>query len=100
MSLEKAIRSGKEHRKLYRRAKAVDVQCRNHGKCEYCQGNRHYQENKQQERCDREIADWQKEQLNNDAEYPNGRECGFDPHCEGSIPSSAAKKTHTANNYI
>ena len=33
MSLEKAIKHGKEHRKPYRGAKAVDVWYKNHGIC-------------------------------------------------------------------
>lgn len=40
MSLDKAIEHGKEHRRPYRGAKAVDHTCRNHGSCEYCKGNR------------------------------------------------------------
>lgn len=40
MSLDKAIKHGKEKRKPYRRAKAVDSTCRNHGSCDYCRGNR------------------------------------------------------------
>lgn len=40
MSLNKAIESGKEHRKPYRKAKAIDKTCRNHGGCPYCEGNR------------------------------------------------------------
>ena len=40
MSLNKSIASGKEHRKPYRKAKAVDKSCRNHGSCPYCSGNR------------------------------------------------------------
>lgn len=40
MSLNKAIQSGKEHRKPYRKAKAIDKTCRNHGGCPYCEGNR------------------------------------------------------------
>jgi len=42
MSLEKAIKSGKEHRKDYRYdyAKSVDKQCRNHGSCSWCRENR------------------------------------------------------------
>lgn len=36
MSLDKAIRSGKEHRKAYRGAKAIDHTCRNHGSCPWC----------------------------------------------------------------
>lgn len=42
MSLDKAIAHGKEHRKAYRGAKAVDPWCRNHGNCDYCRKNREY----------------------------------------------------------
>lgn len=42
MSLEKAIQSGKEHRKNYIKAKAIDPQCRNHGSCDWCRNNRLY----------------------------------------------------------
>jgi len=40
MSLDKAILHGKEHRKQYRGAKAVDKSCRNHGSCPWCANNR------------------------------------------------------------
>lgn len=45
MSLDKAILHGKEHRKPFRGAKAVDKSCRNHGggakyQCEFCLSNR------------------------------------------------------------
>lgn len=33
MSLDKSIEHGKEKRRLYRGAKAVDRTCRNHGAC-------------------------------------------------------------------
>ena len=46
MSLNKSIESGKEHRKRYRGAKAVDPYCRNHGLCSYCRGNRLYSSKK------------------------------------------------------
>ena len=46
MSMEKAIASGKEHRKKYRGTKAFDCSCRNHGTCDYCKGNRLYKFNK------------------------------------------------------
>lgn len=49
MSLDKSIKSGKEHRKPYRKAKAVDSSCRNHGSCSWCEGNRTYQEQKAQQ---------------------------------------------------
>ena len=40
MSLNKAIEHGKEKRKQYRGAKAVDCTCRNHGSCGWCLSNR------------------------------------------------------------
>ena len=40
MSLDKAIASGKERRKPYRKSKRFDKTCRNHGGCPYCEGNR------------------------------------------------------------
>ena len=46
MALEKAIEYGKEQRKPYRDSKAADKQCRNHGSCDYCKGNRTYKNKK------------------------------------------------------
>lgn len=46
MSLDKAIEHGKEKRKPYRKAKAVDKTCRNHGSCEWCRENRTYKNRK------------------------------------------------------
>lgn len=40
MSLDKAIEHGKEKRKPYRKSKAFDYSCRNHGDCPWCLGNR------------------------------------------------------------
>lgn len=40
MSLDKAIKAGKEKRKPYKGAKAVDRTCRNHGGCPYCANGR------------------------------------------------------------
>ena len=40
MSLDKAIAHGKEKRKPYRGAKAIDATCRNHGSCTCCKDNR------------------------------------------------------------
>lgn len=40
MTLDKAIKHGKEHRKPYRGGKAVSKRCRNHGGCEWCEENR------------------------------------------------------------
>ncbi len=47
MSLDKAIIHGKEHRKPYRGAKAIDSSCRNHGSCPWFAGNRLYKTMKQ-----------------------------------------------------
>ena len=46
MSLNKAIEHGKEHRKQYQGAKAVDPYCRNHGRCSWCKRNRLYSSKK------------------------------------------------------
>ena len=46
MSLDKAIKYGKEHRKPYRGAKLIDYTCRNHGACPWCTGNRTYSHKK------------------------------------------------------
>lgn len=42
MALDKAIMSGKEHRKIYRGSKSIDKACRNHGSCNWCRENRQY----------------------------------------------------------
>ncbi len=40
MSLDKAIKHGKEHRKPYRKSQRFDKTCRCHGACSYCRDNR------------------------------------------------------------
>ncbi len=40
MSMDKAIEHGKEHRKSYHGAKAIDKTCRNHGGCSHCECGR------------------------------------------------------------
>lgn len=40
MALDKAIESGNEWRKPYRRSKKIDCSCRNHGSCFWCRDNR------------------------------------------------------------
>jgi len=45
--LDKAIEHGKERRKPYRGAKAVDSSCCNHRGCPYCERNRTYKNIKQ-----------------------------------------------------
>jgi len=58
MALDKAIKSGKEHRKPYRGAKAVDSTCRNHGSCSWCLGNR-INKNKQKDKISKkDIIDF------------------------------------------
>lgn len=40
VALDKAIASGKEHRKPYRRSQRFDQSCRPHGSCPYCKNGR------------------------------------------------------------
>ena len=49
MSLDKAIKHGKEKRKPYRGSKAIDCTCRNHGSCVWCRDNRLYKFSKAME---------------------------------------------------
>ena len=57
MSLNKAIESGKEHRKKYRHSKSVSKNCRNHGNCKYCKNNRLYQLNKEKEKIENKLQE-------------------------------------------
>lgn len=52
MGLEKAIQHGKEHRKPFHGAKAVDSWCRNHGKCVYCSLGRAHKTKVEEQRMD------------------------------------------------
>lgn len=55
MSLDKAIKYGKEKRKPYTGAKAIDCTCRNHGSCEWCKRGRLYQARREEERSNQEL---------------------------------------------
>ena len=57
MSLVKAIQSGKEKRKRYRKTKAVDSTCRNHGGCTWCEENRTHQKLKIKEIIKNEMRE-------------------------------------------
>jgi len=57
MSLDKAIRHGREHRKPYYKSQRFDPSCRNHGSCGYCEGNRLYKRRRAEYFADLEIAD-------------------------------------------
>ena len=48
MSLDKAIKHGKEKRKPYYKSKAFDRTCRNHQGCPRCESNRLFQRTKQE----------------------------------------------------
>ena len=53
--MDKAIKSGKEHRKKYYGTEAIAKSCRCHGGCPICLGNRMYQYKKEKEKMlDRE----------------------------------------------
>lgn len=58
MGLNKAIKSGKEKRKEYRRSKTFDSSCRNHGSCGYCEGNRTHFDKKARQAAEEEIEEY------------------------------------------
>ena len=63
MSLDKAIKYGKEHRKEYRGAKAIYCSCRNHGSCSWCEANRRYQALKEEIRTLDELDEYDKDAI-------------------------------------
>lgn len=58
MSLDKSIQSGKERRKPYRGAKAIDATCRNHGSCKWCEGNRTHKNHKRELAAEQEMREY------------------------------------------
>ena len=58
MSLNKAIEYGKERRKKYYGAKAIDCSCRNHGSCEWCRGSRLYKNNRRIDRMNEKMKEY------------------------------------------
>lgn len=48
MSLDKAIKHGKEKRKEWHGSQSFDKTCRTHGNCPYCQNARSYQRKKEE----------------------------------------------------
>lgn len=61
MSLDKAIKYGKEKRKPYTGAKAIDCSCRNHGTCEWCKQNRLQQSRKVSEATEEALREYEAE---------------------------------------
>ena len=57
MSLDKSIKSKKEHRKQYRGSKLRDATCRNHGSCPWCEDNRRFHDRKNRIRAAAEVED-------------------------------------------
>lgn len=55
--LDKAIRSGREHRRPYRGAKAIDRSCRNHGEDPWDRDNRLYQRKKKELQAEEELEE-------------------------------------------
>lgn len=60
MSLNKAIERGKERRKKYYGAKAIDCTCRNHGSCGWCMSSRLYKNNKRIDRMNEKMKEYEK----------------------------------------
>lgn len=58
MSLNKSIAHGKERRKPYQGAKAIDRTCRNHGSCWWCKGNRIHNSNKREDQQAQKLKEY------------------------------------------
>lgn len=64
LSLDKAIEHGKEKRKPYRGAKAIDSTCRNHGSCEWCKSGRLYHKLKSDEASKQMLEEYEENSSN------------------------------------
>ena len=58
MSLNKAIKYGKEYRKPYTNSKAFDRSCRNHGNCGWCENTRTYNRRKTEEAAEQILKEF------------------------------------------
>lgn len=67
MSLDKAVSSGKEKRKPYSGAKAIDQHCRNHGDCKWCLNNRLYSSTRREASIKEKLKEHEKGDENNDS---------------------------------
>ena len=56
--LNKAIESGKEHRNPYRKSKAFDRSCRNHGSCSWCEGDRTFSNRKRRKFAENDLKEY------------------------------------------
>jgi hypothetical protein len=64
MNLDKAIEFGKEKRRKYRGAKAIDPSCRNHGSFR-CREDRMYSTRKAEQEAEEKYKDWEDEEAGN-----------------------------------
>ena len=84
MSLDKAIASGKEHRKPWMgkdKRKNTDCTCRNHSSCMNCRDNRLYQRRKADSKTKealREMVDGWTGQWTYDPNTPEDKKCDLD----------------------
>lgn len=58
MSLDKAIKHGKEKRKEYRGSASFDGSCRHGGRCTYCSGNRLFFDRKARSKTEGQVDEW------------------------------------------
>ena len=56
--LDKAIASGKEHRKPYYGTQRFDRTCRCHGTCEWCKANRLYKVTRKIQKMDSKFNEY------------------------------------------
>lgn len=98
MSLDKAIASGKEHRKPWigrNRSKNIDCTYRNHGSCEYCKSNRLYQRSKTDMKSKEALKDmvdgWTGE-WTYDPNTPENKKCDLDRAADVILKSYRPQK--------
>jgi len=63
-----AHKTRKDRRKEYTGSKAFDASCRCHGGCPWCYGNRIYQDLREREAADQEIAQYYRPTFTHDTQ--------------------------------
>jgi len=88
MTLDKAIKHGKEKRRPYRGSARFDWHCRNHGSCGYCRDNRLFNSLKIKEKSEDDFASYHRDDY-----CTEQREDGRDWEDSSEPPSSLPRES-------
>jgi hypothetical protein len=62
VSLDKAIKHGKEYRRPHYGAKSFDRSCHSNGGCPVCEGNRMHRDRVREEDAEGQVREWEEDE--------------------------------------